>query len=122
MWTGQCVKDKPSRRLLPVNFGQSSENSPEYCVKKCKSQEYSYAGLESGRRCFCSNTPPPKDALVNANSSCTTTCPGESSSMCGGANMVNVYETGDEGGGNSFPLTIYFHLFPAAPCFAPGVW
>ena len=44
-WDGQCVKDRRSR-VLPVKFGKSSSNSPDYCIKKCKSHEYSYAGVE----------------------------------------------------------------------------
>ena len=44
-WDGQCVKDRRSR-VLPVKFGKSDSNSPDYCIKKCKSHEYSYAGVE----------------------------------------------------------------------------
>ena len=44
-WDGQCVKDRRSR-VLPVKFGKTNSNSPDYCIKKCKSHEYSYAGVE----------------------------------------------------------------------------
>ena len=44
-WDGQCIKDRRSR-VLPVKFGETDSNSPEYCIKKCKSHEYSYAGVE----------------------------------------------------------------------------
>merc|ERR1712212_361769 len=56
-WDGQCVKDRRSR-VLPVKFGKSNSNSPDYCIKKCKSHEYSYAGVEYSKECFCGNTPP----------------------------------------------------------------
>ena len=44
-WDGQCVKDHRSR-ILPVKFGKTDSNSPDYCINKCKSHEYSYAGVE----------------------------------------------------------------------------
>ena len=75
-------------------------------MKKCKIHSYLYAGLESGKTCFCSNTPPPQDALVNDYSSCSTACPGETSSMCGGTGMMNVYDTGEKSGCDSFRLNI----------------
>merc|ERR1712032_1399065 len=53
-WDGQCVKDRRSR-VLPVKFGKSDSNSPDYCIKKCKSHEYSYAGVEYSKECFCGN-------------------------------------------------------------------
>merc|ERR1712179_878293 len=44
-WEGQCVQDSESR-VFPVAFGQTSYNTPEYCIAKCKSHEYLYAGME----------------------------------------------------------------------------
>ena len=64
-------------------------------MKKCKSQEYAYSGMEYGKQCFCSNTPPPQEAVIKT-SSCSTACPGDSASKCGGSWKLSVYETGDK--------------------------
>jgi hypothetical protein len=92
-WTGQCVKDRRSR-VLPVDFGSSSDNSPQYCRKKCRSQEYAFSGVEYGRQCFCGNTPPAQSELV-ADSQCSYKCPADSTSKCGGSWRLNIYETGE---------------------------
>ena len=91
-WNGQCVQDKRAREL-PVDFGKSSSNDPEYCIKKCKSHEYSYAGVQYSKECFCGNTPPSEDAIID-DKKCNRKCPGDSSKMCGASWKMNVYETG----------------------------
>ena len=82
-WTGQCVKDRRSR-VLPVDFGSSSDNSPQYCRKKCRSQEYAFYGVEYGRQCFCGNTPPAQSEVV-ADSQCGYKCPADSTSKAAAA-------------------------------------
>ena len=80
--------------MLPVDFGSSSDNSPQYCRKKCRSQEYAFSGVEYGRQCFCGNTPPAQSEVVE-DSQCGSKCPADSSSKCGGSWRLNVYETGE---------------------------
>lgn len=95
-WDGQCVKDHRSR-ILPVKFGKTDSNSPDYCINKCKSHEYSYAGVEYSKECYCGNTPPSEEDLTKE-SDCNRKCPGDSSKICGGSWKMNVYETGYESG------------------------
>jgi len=95
-WVGQCIKDRRSR-VLPVKFGETDLNSPEYCIKKCKSHEYSFAGVEYANECFCGNTPPAEEDLTK-DSACNQKCPGDSSKICGASWRMNVYETGYESG------------------------
>ena len=64
-------------------------------MKKCKSQEYAYAGMEYGNQCLCSNTPPPQEKVIKT-SRCSYKCPADSASMCGGSWKLNVYETGEK--------------------------
>jgi len=95
-WEGQCVQDSESR-VFPVAFGQTSYNTPEYCIAKCKSHEYLYAGVEYISECYCSNNEPTRDLILN-DSECNKKCPGDSSKYCGGDWAMNVYETGYEDG------------------------
>jgi len=95
-WNGQCVKDCKAR-VLPVDFGKTSVNTPEYCIEKCKSYQYSFAGVESSSECFCGHTPP-ADEIVVDDGDCDYTCTGDSSKTCGGSWRINVYETGYDSG------------------------
>merc|ERR1712037_770646 len=63
-WTAPIGNEDRRSRVLPVKFGKSDSNSPDYCIKKCKSHEYSYAGVEYSKECFCGNTPPAEEDLT----------------------------------------------------------
>ena len=80
--------------MLPVDFGKTDANTPEYCINKCKSHEYSYAGVQYSSECFCGHTPP-NDEVVTDDDKCDYTCTGDNSEICGGSWKSNVYETGD---------------------------
>merc|ERR1712080_189962 len=95
-WDGQCVKDGKSR-VLPVLFGYTEVNSPEYCVEKCRAHEYNYAGVEWAGECFCGHTPPTADELADEED-CHMACPGDLTETCGGDWRINVYETGFDSG------------------------
>ena len=56
-WDGQCVKDHRSR-ILPVKFGKTDSNSPDYCINKCKSRGgYTFQNLTAAHW-------PPQNLLV----------------------------------------------------------
>jgi len=94
-WNGQCVKDTRSR-VLPIMFGNTYVNSPEYCTEKCRIHEYTYAGVEFSSECFCGHTPP-TDSIVD-DEDCDMPCTGDLSETCGGRWRMNVYETGYDSG------------------------
>jgi len=96
VWDGQCIKDNKAR-VLPVDFGKTDANTPEYCINKCKSHEYSYAGVQYSSECFCGHTPP-ADEIVTDDDKCDYTCTGDNSEICGGSWKSNVYETGYDSG------------------------
>jgi len=95
-WEGQCIIDTPKRELS-VNFGSSSYNSPEYCIAKCKSHKFLYAGVQYTRQCFCGNVAPERDVIVD-DLQCDKKCPADSAKACGGTWRMNTYETGYKDG------------------------
>lgn len=57
---------------------------------------FQFAGLEFGYECWCSGTMAKKRSQMN-DAKCNHTCPGDTSSRCGGYLAVNIYHTGYEG-------------------------
>lgn len=59
------------------------------CQSSCQQAGFIYGGTESGNQCWCS------DSIVSgskvADSMCSTPCPGDSSSKCGGSGYISVY-------------------------------
>ena len=53
---------------------------------------FRFAGLRNGVQCFCGTI-----IGAPANETCSVTCKGNSSLLCGGAGAVSVYETGITG-------------------------
>ena len=98
-WHGQCVKDN-NQRLLPVEAKLGVKNTPTECVRKCKGYGYAYAGVQYGSQCFCANTPPPTNTIVDK-TECNMQCSGDWQEKCGGSWRMNVYATG----------TVYFMFF-----------
>jgi len=99
-WNGECVKDSKKQRVLPVMFGSTKQNDPEFCMEKCRMHGYAYSGVQYSSECFCGHTPPEDDKIVR-DKDCDRSCPGDSSKSCGGDWRMNVYETGYESGEKS---------------------
>merc|ERR1712180_360152 len=101
-WTGQCVDDNGTTKLLSdqnihsnnsYSHGYpSSNNSVTTCIKMCRSKGYTYAGVEYGYQCFCGNTPPPSSKIL-PQSQCWYKCYGDPDQFCGGFHTMNVYAT-----------------------------
>ena len=94
-YDGTCYKDSLFRRIFPKRIRESSnENTPDQCKKFCKDGDYSYAGVENGDQCWCSNNLPPQSKIVD-NSYCNKMpCTGDDSQTCGGAYRMIIYHTG----------------------------
>ena len=58
------------------------------CVTYCKASGHTYAGMGhvDGKTCICTIEEP----LIRSEGSCTTRCPGEPSSYCGGNGVITV--------------------------------
>lgn len=83
-----CTSDSSVNRVLVGSYSESGSQTPQLCMAKCQSQGYTYAGLQYGRQCYCSNT------MVNPKlgvTGCTTVCAGDKTQMCGGAYRMNIY-------------------------------
>jgi hypothetical protein len=63
----------------------------ELCIDFCKTNSYTFAGLEYTRECWCANL---LDGLSKKlpDSSCNLPCAGNSSEICGGNLALTVYQ------------------------------
>ncbi|KIM95067.1 hypothetical protein OIDMADRAFT_149202 [Oidiodendron maius Zn] len=85
-----CFSDPSSPRGLLYDSGLPTQNmTVEICVAFCKGNEYKYAGLEYYGECFCG-------ASVNGvqlpESSCSYPCTGNASEICGGNDIISIYQ------------------------------
>lgn len=67
-------------------------NSMGYCTGRCFPLGYAVMATKDDD-CYCGNNLPPLSS-VSKNSSCSTTCPGFPSDLCGGTGVYSVYLTG----------------------------
>ncbi|KAK8134411.1 hypothetical protein PG984_006423 [Apiospora sp. TS-2023a] len=61
----------------------------EYCIDGCAVGGYTYAGLEYGSECWCSNDEPTIDP-INLQE-CDMSCTGDAAAICGGVSRILVY-------------------------------
>ena len=64
----------------------------EYCKEHCKSQGYSYAGVQYGKECWCGNSFG-KHGLAGNQNECNKKCSDKAQSTCGGTWRANIYLT-----------------------------
>eukprot|EP01064_Diplonema_japonicum_P039206 TRINITY_DN977_c0_g5_i1.p1 TRINITY_DN977_c0_g5~~TRINITY_DN977_c0_g5_i1.p1 ORF type:complete len:2288 (+),score=451.00 TRINITY_DN977_c0_g5_i1:87-6950(+) len=87
-----CFKDSSSNRRMTFAFLDNSITRGE-CSNVCRHNGYTYAGLQSGTECWCSNT------LTNAKrtgiGACKTKCRGWDAQTCGGSFRNEVYAVVD---------------------------
>jgi glucan endo-1,3-alpha-glucosidase len=104
-----CYTDSSVIRTLTGSSSDDSKMTPTSCSSSCRASGYKYAGLEYGRQvsltlhyresahhqCYCGNT---LDETRKTTSGCTVKCAGDSTSLCGGAYRLNVYQVADAPG------------------------
>ena len=89
-----CVQDSHSR-LLPTGLRAASlmkALTPTRCIKACQKEGFSFAGVQAGKECYCGNTAPPEDKIVDM-MECSSPCSGDSSLKCGGVWRMGVFKT-----------------------------
>ena len=90
---GECFVDKRNKgRILPFRAKSVSPKSLtiEKCKKACfEDNDYVYAGVQAGNRCFCGNATPTSRA--SSESECNKKCRGDKSQICGGKLRMNIY-------------------------------
>ena len=93
-WNGVCVKDCHPR-LLPTQLRikpLEDALTPPRCIEACQNAGFSFAGVQAGRECFCGNTAPPEEKIVDQKE-CSSNCAGDKSIKCGGGCRMGVFKT-----------------------------
>jgi len=72
--------------------GTDTFNSVGYCSKQCLGMAMAVMAMKDSA-CYCGQDLPPT-SMVADNSSCSTSCPGYPSDICGGIGVYSVYLTG----------------------------
>ncbi|KAH5253392.1 hypothetical protein HBI72_142470 [Parastagonospora nodorum] len=76
------------------NHGDYNFRSPGNCQLVCLQENKNVMGLSDGVNCWCGDQIPPKDSQTK-NETCSTTCSGDDTSLCGGAGALWVVLTGN---------------------------
>ncbi|KAK3944151.1 WSC domain-containing protein [Diplogelasinospora grovesii] len=84
-----CRTDSTAARTLSGKIvGASSGNTIESCAAACAG--YTYFGVEYGTECYCGNTLGGTNAAA-VESTCSYTCAGDPTELCGGSSRISVY-------------------------------
>ncbi|KAI8616365.1 WSC domain-containing protein [Chytriomyces sp. MP71] len=82
-----CYLDSANRVMTKLY--QRNSVTASQCLADCMNAKYTYAGLENGNECYCSNSLPSTFA-----SNCNAQCFGNSQQICGGSWALSVYANG----------------------------
>ncbi|GJE88427.1 WSC-domain-containing protein [Phanerochaete sordida] len=92
-----CSQDDGSRLLLSDVIADLPNNTPNNCIQHCTDNGYDYAGVENGNECHCGSgfvSGATTDATYGLTAaSCATPCAGDASQTCGGAWLIQLYQT-----------------------------
>ncbi|KAK8026124.1 hypothetical protein PG990_003947 [Apiospora arundinis] len=102
LWHGYgnptCYADFDAHhRLLPEHppgYMDQRQMTVEHCIDGCAVGGYSYAGLEYGSECYCSNKAPNYDPIDM--DECDMGCTGDAAAICGGVSRILVYTKQDQ--------------------------
>ena len=84
---------------IPSTLGSpkySSQNSWDTCSRRCRDGEHKPVALVRGRACYCADTYPPIDTLVEDNH-CNDPCPGFGFYACGSTREKDYYTVTNTG-------------------------
>ncbi|XP_041364430.1 uncharacterized protein LOC121379844 [Gigantopelta aegis] len=89
-----CYREERRQRYFADSPGDydPATVTPNICASKCGAFQFSYAGLTSGKYCFCANNLPPISRKGTAGD-CDLTCPGDNTASCGSLSHVDIYLT-----------------------------
>ena len=93
-YTG-CFTDNKNGRILGFTYGANSGMTVEKCIAGCSSAGYAIAGLEYMTECYCGNSIINGGALSSADSNCAQACGGNPGEVCGGPNLMSIYQNGN---------------------------
>ncbi|KAL5480284.1 hypothetical protein ACEPAI_1554 [Sanghuangporus weigelae] len=84
-----CYSDDVNNRTLSTPIGVNGDMTVPACLAACQSSNFPLAGLEFATQCFCGTEIQGEGAP--ASSGCNMVCQGNSSTFCGGADRLNLY-------------------------------
>ncbi|MCJ1355382.1 MAG: hypothetical protein MMC33_005373 [Icmadophila ericetorum] len=90
---GGCWVDNAYGRILATESADNTTMTIESCVGACKAAGYSIAGIEYSTQCFCGNNVIQNGTLASADSDCAMTCGGNQNEICGGPNLMSIYNS-----------------------------
>ncbi|KAK4688160.1 hypothetical protein P7C73_g1967, partial [Tremellales sp. Uapishka_1] len=82
-----CYVDT-STRVISGYMSSSSVMTTALCLSTCQGKNYTVAGLEDGKQCFCGSS---LASSATASTGCTFACSGNASDTCGGNWRIAVY-------------------------------
>ncbi|OIW33464.1 WSC-domain-containing protein [Coniochaeta ligniaria NRRL 30616] len=89
VYSGCFADNTPDAALSFKSDGDHNNMTVEWCMAECKSNGFRYAGLEYYGDCYCGSA-------VNGpsvdESQCTYRCTGNQSEVCGGSNIISIYQ------------------------------
>mmetsp|Transcript_24191 Transcript_24191/g.59226 ORF Transcript_24191/g.59226 Transcript_24191/m.59226 type:complete len:1073 (+) Transcript_24191:176-3394(+) len=88
-----CWADNTNDRAMTTHVGTSELRGPVYvqrCINHCFTQGHNFAGLQSGRECYCTDTEAEYQKHGNS-TSCDRECGGIAYGNCGGNEALTVY-------------------------------
>lgn len=85
-----CFADNTADATLSFHSDADRYNmTVEVCMAECKGNGFRYAGLEYYGECYCGNA---VNGLSIDESQCNFPCTGNKSEVCGGGNIISVYQ------------------------------
>lgn len=87
-----CYAQNPNRPILQQNMSPNGDASLSIaaCKNSCYLQGVKFAGAQEGNQCWCSNEV--AGEWAKNSSECNLTCTGNKAEICGGKQVVNVFE------------------------------
>ncbi|XP_065502105.1 kremen protein 1 isoform X1 [Caloenas nicobarica] len=110
-----CYKDHGEPPPLTGTSETSNKLTIQTCISSCRSQQFKFAGMESGYACFCGNNLDYWRYGEAASTECNSVCFGDHTQPCGGDGRVILFDTliGACGGNyTSATAVIYSPDFP----------
>jgi hypothetical protein len=85
-----CIKEVNGRALASATFAANNMTVP-MCLAFCEAKGFAYAGVEFARECYCSGQLDNSASLTSISNNCNLVCAGDSLTLCGGANALQLY-------------------------------
>jgi len=91
-----CYSDHYPTRVLSGASTTAASMTVESCLNFCSAAGFSLGGLENGSECYCGNSILTDGTSygIGGQAGCTYACAGNSAELCGGNNVLNLYNRG----------------------------